>query len=61
MITIKQHQYAVKRLGAAVERSLRAKTKQEKLQAAKWMVVWGAATGVVPFPASGTDSGYPKT
>lgn len=42
--------YALHRLGLAVDRQIRAKTKAEKEQATRWAAAWGTKTGLRPFP-----------
>ena len=40
--------YAIRRLGLAVDRLIRAKGKAEKERAAKWAAAWGTKTGYGP-------------
>lgn len=40
--------YAIRRLGLAVDRMIRAKDKAEKQRAAKWAAAWGTKTGFAP-------------
>lgn len=43
-----QRTYAIHRLGLAMKRLSAARGKADKQQAARWVAVWGVATGIAP-------------